>query len=57
MDIAKAVVVYESLWGSTARIAGAIAEGIGPQARALSTAEALDKAGYASGAELVAALE
>ena len=53
----KAVVVYESPWGSTARIAGAIAEGIGPQARALSTAEALDKAGYASGAELVAALE
>ena len=36
----KAVVVYESLWGNTARIARAIAEGIGPEARALSTAEA-----------------
>lgn len=36
----KAVVVYESLWGSTAAIARAIAQGIGPEARALSTAEA-----------------
>jgi flavorubredoxin len=36
----KAVVVYESLWGNTAAIAKAIAEGIGPGARALSTAEA-----------------
>lgn len=36
----KAVVVYESLWGNTAAIARAIAEGIGPGARALSTAEA-----------------
>src|SRR5664280_2047827 len=36
----KAVVVYESLWGSTAAVARAIAEGIGPEARALSTAEA-----------------
>ena len=36
----KAVVVYESLWGNTAAIARAIAEGIGAQARALSTAEA-----------------
>ncbi len=36
----KAVVVYESVWGSTAAIARAIAEGIGPEARALSTAEA-----------------
>ena len=36
----KAVVVYESLWGNTAAIARAIAEGIGVQARALSTAEA-----------------
>ena len=36
----KAVVVYESLWGNTAAIARAIAEGIGPDARALSTAEA-----------------
>jgi hypothetical protein len=36
----KAVVVYESLWGNTAAIARAIAEGIGPEALALSTAEA-----------------
>jgi hypothetical protein len=36
----KAVVVYESLWGNTAAIARAIAEGIGSGARALSTAEA-----------------
>ena len=36
----KAVVIYESLWGNTAAIARAIAEGIGPQARALNTAEA-----------------
>jgi hypothetical protein len=36
----KAVVVYESLWGNTAAIASAIAEGIGPDARALSTAQA-----------------
>jgi hypothetical protein len=33
----KAVVVYESLWGNTAAIAHAIAEGIGPEARALTT--------------------
>jgi hypothetical protein len=37
----KAIVVYESLWGNTAAIARAIAEGIGPDARALSTAEAV----------------
>lgn len=36
----KAIVVYESHWGNTAAIARAIAEGIGPAARALSTAEA-----------------
>lgn len=35
----KAVVVYESLWGNTAAIAAAIAEGIGGGTRALSTAE------------------
>jgi flavodoxin len=28
----KAIVVYESLWGNTAAIARAIAEGIGPEA-------------------------
>jgi hypothetical protein len=36
----KTVVVYESFWGNTAAIARAIAEGIGPGARALSTTEA-----------------
>ena len=36
----KAIVVYESHWGNTAAIARAIAEGIGPEAQALSTAEA-----------------
>lgn len=36
----KAIVVYESHWGNTAAVARAIAEGIGPEARALSTAEA-----------------
>ena len=36
----KALVVYESLWGNTAAVAGAIAEGFGEGARALSTAEA-----------------
>ena len=36
----KAVVVYESLWGNTAAIARAIAEGIGPEARVLSTSKA-----------------
>ena len=36
----KAVVVYESFWGNTAAIARAIAEGIGPEAHALSTSEA-----------------
>jgi flavodoxin len=33
----KAVVVYESLWGNTAAIARAIAEGLGPGAEALTT--------------------
>jgi len=36
----KAVVVYESLWGNTAAVARAIAEGIGSGTTALSTAEA-----------------
>jgi hypothetical protein len=38
----KAIVVYESLWGNTAAVARAVAEGIGPGAVALSTAEATD---------------
>lgn len=33
----KAVVVYESVWGNTAAVARAIAEGIGPEARAVTT--------------------
>lgn len=36
----KSVVVYESLWGNTAALAQAVAEGIGHGARALSTAQA-----------------
>lgn len=38
----KAIVVYESLWGNTAAIARAIAEGIGPGTRAMTTAEATE---------------
>ncbi len=49
----KAVVVYESHWGNTAAIARAIAEGIGPEARALSTAEATGE--EIAGADLVVA--
>jgi flavodoxin len=49
----KAVVVYESLWGNTAAIARAIAEGIGPDARALSTKEATGEA--IAGADLIVA--
>ena len=36
----KAVIVYESLWGNTAAVAKAVAEGFGPGARALTTDEA-----------------
>ena len=36
----KAIVVYESHWGNTAAIAKAIGEGIGPDARVLTTSEA-----------------
>ncbi|HXR27528.1 MAG TPA: hypothetical protein VN771_06665 [Candidatus Baltobacteraceae bacterium] len=36
----NAVVVYESHWGSTAAVARAIAEGLGPGAQALNTDEA-----------------
>ena len=49
----KAVVVYESLWGNTAAAARAIAEGIGPDARALSTAEAAGDA--MAGVDLIVA--
>lgn len=36
----KAVVVYESLWGNTAAVARSIAEGIGPDALAMTTDQA-----------------
>lgn len=36
----NALVVYESLWGNTAQVARAIAEGFGPAARALPVDEA-----------------
>lgn len=49
----KAVVVYESLWGNTAAVAGAIAQGLGPGAKVLSTAQAT--AGELVGADLVVA--
>lgn len=49
----KAVIVYESLWGNTATVARAIAKGIGPDARALSTAEATGEA--LAGADLIVA--
>jgi len=40
----KSVVVYESLWGNTAAIARTIAEGIGLEASALTTAQASGQA-------------
>jgi flavorubredoxin len=53
MNGAKAIVVYESHWGNTAEVARAIAEGIGPDARAMSTAEAT--AVVIAGADLIVA--
>ena len=49
----KAIVVYESHWGNTAAVARAIAEGLGPETRALSTAEATGEA--IAGADLIVA--
>ena len=49
----KAVVVYESLWGNTAAVARAIAEGIGEGAAALSTSAAVGAA--IEGADLIVA--
>ena len=49
----KAVVVYESLWGNTAAIARAIAEGIGGGTPALSTTDATPEA--IAGADLIVA--
>jgi hypothetical protein len=48
-----AIVVYESHWGNTAAIARAIAKGLGPDARALTTAEA--SATSLSGVQLIVA--
>ena len=52
-NLMKAIVVYESHWGNTAAIARAIAEGLGPEARALSTTEATGEA--VAGADLIVA--
>jgi hypothetical protein len=49
----KAVVVFESHWGNTAAVARAVAEGIGPEVPALSTAEAVGAA--MANAELIVA--
>ena len=49
----KAVVVYESHWGNTEAIARAIAEGLGPDTRALNTDEATGPA--IAGADLIVA--
>jgi flavorubredoxin len=49
----KSVVVYESLWGNTAAVAKAVAEGLGEGAVALSTAEA--DAAALEGADLIVA--
>ena len=49
----KAVVVYESLWGNTAEVAQAIADGLGPDAAALTTDAANAEA--IAGAELIVA--
>jgi flavorubredoxin len=49
----RAIVVYESHWGNTAAIAQAIAEGIGPDARVMSTADATLE--VVSDAELIVA--
>jgi flavodoxin len=40
----KAIVVYESHWGNTEAVARAIAEGIGPDAEAMTTDQALSAA-------------
>lgn len=47
----RALVVYESLWGNTEQVARAIAEGIGPDARAVPTSQAT--AAVADGVDLL----
>lgn len=49
----RALVVYESLWGNTAAVARAIAEGIGPDAQAVHTGDV--SAEQVRGAELLVA--
>ena len=49
----SAIVVYESLWGNTAAIARAIAEGIGEGARALPASQATPD--VVTGADLIVA--
>lgn len=49
----KAVVVYESLWGNTAAVACAVADGLGEGAVALPTSEATPDA--VAGADLIVA--
>jgi flavorubredoxin len=49
----NAIVVYESHWGNTAAIARAIAEGIGLEARAMSTGQATGE--VIAGADVIVA--
>jgi hypothetical protein len=49
----KVIVVYESLWGNTAAVARAIAEGVGPGARAMPPDEATPE--VVEGADLIVA--
>jgi hypothetical protein len=52
-EVVDAIVVYESLWGNTAEVARAVAEGLGSGARALRTDEVRPE--DVTGAELVVA--
>ena len=49
----RAIVVYESHWGNTAAVARAIAEGLGPEAQAMNTDEAVGSA--LAGTDLIVA--
>jgi hypothetical protein len=49
----KAIVVYESQWGNTAAVAEAIAEGMGPETKVMTTDEAHGEA--IAGADLIVA--
>jgi len=49
----KAIVVYESYWGNTAAVAGAVAEGLGQGARAMPADEATGEA--LTGVDLIVA--